>query len=216
MTALDHIQTIPLISEQSSTAECVQLMLQLGCSDLPVWKEDKLYGTVLLRDCVKAPSETIKEHIIPGFASAYFNTHILDLLSLYNETPFDTMAILGEEFQFMGVVTRKSLLKCFSEGLTVEQSGSVIVAEMATHQYSSSELARIIESENVQILGLWLENVPDSGRIRVNIKLNTRNAERVINSLLRFNYEVIATFGDEDYKENVEKRFQSLMKYLDI
>ena len=33
---------------------------------------------------------------------------------------------------------------------------------------------------------------------------------------MRFNYEVIASFGDDDYKENVEKRFQALMKYLDI
>ena len=64
------------------------------------------------------------------------------------------MAILGEQFEFVGVMTRKALLKCFSEGLTVEQSGSVIIIEMATHQYSSSEISRIIESENAQILGL--------------------------------------------------------------
>jgi hypothetical protein len=140
----------------------------------------------------------------------------MDILNLYNDTPFDSMAVLGEDFEYMGILTRKTLLRAFGSGLTVEQTGAVIIIEMATHQYSSSEISRIVESENAQILGLWLENIPDSARIRASVKINSKNAERIISSLMRFNYEVIASFGDDDYKENVEKRFQSLMKYLDI
>ena len=70
--------------------------------------------------------------------------------------------------------------------------------------------------QGAQILGIWLTNKEGSGRIQVSIKLNTQNAERIINSLQRFGHEVIAIFGDEDYKDNVESRFESLMKYIDI
>ncbi|MBR9860690.1 CBS domain-containing protein [bacterium] len=216
MNALDHIVNIPLVDEKSSRQECIDVMFDLSCFDLPVFKDNKLHGTIRLKECIESKDEKITDLIIPGFASAYFNTHVLDLLSVYEETPFDSIAVLGDEFEYIGIITRKALIQCLSRSLTVDQVGAVLVVEMATHQYSSSEICRIIESENAQLLGLWIENVPDSGRIRANLKVNTKNAERVISSLLRFNYEVIASFGDDDYKENVEKRFQSLMKYLDI
>jgi hypothetical protein len=103
-----------------------------------------------------------------------------------------------------------------ADSITIGQEGAVLIVETASHQYSSSELSRIIEGENGQLLGLWLDNVPESGRIRASLKVNTSNAERIISSLVRFGYEVIATFGDLDYQELVEKRYQSLMKYLDI
>jgi CBS domain-containing protein len=216
VTTLDYILTVPEITENSSPADCMEIMLSNSCSDLPVFQDHKLIGSILLKDCIGLEDADIKSKVIPGYASVYFNTHIMDILNLYNDTPFDSMAVLGEDFEYMGILTRKTLLRAFGSGLTVEQTGAVIIIEMATHQYSSSEISRIVESENAQILGLWLENIPDSARIRASVKINSKNAERIISSLMRFNYEVIASFGDDDYKENVEKRFQSLMKYLDI
>ena len=98
----------------------------------------------------------------------------------------------------------------------MNQGGAILLVEMASYQYYSSELARLIEGEGAQLLGLWLNNVAESGRIQASLKLNIKNAERIINSLQRHGYETIASFGDEDYKENVENRFQSLMKYIDL
>ena len=115
-----------------------------------------------------------------------------------------------------GKITKTNVLEALAQSLTVGQVGAVLVLEMAAHQYSTSEISRIIESEGSQILGIWLTNKEGSGRIQVSIKLNTQNAERIIKSLQRFSYEVIAIFGDEDYRDNVESRFESLMKYIDI
>mgnify|MGYP000185352050 FL=1 len=124
--------------------------------------------------------------------------------------------MLNDELQWIGIITKTAAIEALGQSLTVNQGGAILLVEMASYQYSSSELARLIEGEGAQLLGLWLNNVAESGRIQASLKLNIKNAERIINSLQRHGYETIASFGDEDYKENVENRFQSLMKYIDL
>ena len=77
-------------------------------------------------------------------------------------------------------------------------------------------MRRIIEGEGSKVLGLWLHKDEDSARIKVTVKINTSNVERIINGFDRFGYDIIATFGDEDYKDNIDRKFQSLMKYIDL
>lgn len=216
MIAQECIQTIDPIQTTADRKACIELLQDLKCFELPVLKDGKLIGKIELDELLFSEDETIENLISDGFASAYFNTHIFDVLRIFKEGNSDSCAVLGAEFEFLGVVTKLAALDSLSDSLSVEQQGAIVMIEMATSQYSSSEISRIVESENAQLLGFWLENVPDSGRIRASLKLNTKNAERIIASLSRFNYEVIASFGDDDYKENVEQRYQSLMKYLDI
>ena len=216
MIAQEFVHTILPIGLNSTTDDCLTTMLKLSCFQLPVLKGDKLVGSIGLEDCMDNPNQSIEKFVQEGFASVYYNTHIFDVMRVFNEAQSDCSAVLGSEFEFLGVITKSDCEDAIASSLTVEQQGAIVMIEMATSQYSSSEICRIVESENAQLLGLWLENVPDSGRIRASLKLNTKNAERIISGLIRFNYEVIASFGDDDYKENVGKRFQSLMKYLDI
>ena len=191
-------------------------MMDNLCYELPVMKEGKLYGTVQLDECIHSKDETISNLVDPGYASVHFNSHIFDVLRIFNESNADVCGVLGENFEWIGIVTKTRVLEALSQSLTSLQTGAVLIVEMAAHQYSSSQISRIIESEGAQLLGLWLTDVADSSRIRASLKLNTQNAERIIGGLQRFNYDVIATFGDDDYKENVERRFESLMKYIDL
>jgi acetoin utilization protein AcuB len=216
MIAADYAKHIAQITEKSTPKECINLMFDNHCFELPVFKENKLFGTVELDECLHTDAPTIEHLINSGFASVYYNTHLFDVLRIFNESKESTCAVLDENMELYGILTETAVLEAISHSLSVEQGGAIVVIEMASHQYSSSEITRIAEGEGAQVLGLWLHNLPDSGRIRASLKLNTKNAERIIGSLRRFNYEVIASFGDEDHKANVELRFQSLMKYLDI
>ena len=216
MNTLEYIQEMKAPDKLGSREDCIDLMLGVRCFELPVVEQKQVIGKVLLEDCLNSQEQTIETMVEPGFPQVYYHSHVFDLLKVMREGGSSLCAVVNKDFEYMGVVTRESVVNALAGSLSTEQPGAVIMIEMSTHQYSSSEIARIVESENAQVLGLWLENVPDSGRIRASIKVNTINAERIISSLIRFNYEVIDTFGDDDYKENVEKRFQALMKYLDI
>ena len=207
---------IPEITEDFGRLDCLDLMLELECFELPVLKNGKVHAKVRLEDCLNSESKTIKDFIELGCPFVLVGSHLFDVIHILNTSELSVCAVLDEEMNMLGVITKHVALNRMARSISIEQAGAVIIIEMASHQYSSSEIARIIESENAQLLGLWMESVPESSRIRVSLKINTSNAERIINSLTRFNYEVIATYGDLDYKEKVEKRYQALMKYLDI
>lgn len=216
MIAIDYISSLTLVDENTSTKECIELMMNNLCYQLPVLKNSRLYGTVDLDECLHSEEDTIEHLIDSGYAQVHFNTHLFDTLRVFNESKANIVCVLGQENEWIGMLTKSNVIEAIAHSLTIDQTGAIIVIEMASHQYSSSEVCRIIESEGAQLLGLWITNVAGSGRIRASLKLNIQHAERVILSLQRFNYEVVAAFGDDDYKENVEKRFQSLLKYLDI
>jgi len=214
--ALDYISSLAPARENDEVKTCIDLMLNNLCYQLPVLKDGKLYGTIDLDECIYTQDETIENLIDVGFASVHFNTHLFDVLRVFNDSKANVVCVLGEDLEWIGMLTKTNVIEAIAHSLTIDQLGAVVVIEMAANQYSSSEICRIVESEGAQLLGLWITNVQSSGRVRASLKLNVQHAERVIGSLQRFNYEVVAAFGDDDYKENVERRFQSLMKYLDI
>jgi acetoin utilization protein AcuB len=216
MIVADYILPILPVNEDSSRKECMNIMMDNLCYELPVLRDNKPYGKVQLDECIHSNDDTIKSIVDYGHTSVHFNSHLIDVLHVFNESKANTCCVLDENFQWIGMVTKTAVIEGLAQSLTVSQKGSILLTEMAPHQYSSSEIARIIEAEGSQILGLWITNLQESGRIRVSIKLNTKNAERIINGLQRYGYEVIAAFGDDDYKENVEHRFQSFMKFIDV
>ncbi len=212
----DYILEIEPLGVNTNRQEAIDAMLDLKTFQLPVLKDNELYGTVDLDECIYSSEDTIEQLIDPGYLSVHFHAHTFDVLNLIQEAQTDVCCVLNEDKSWVGLVTKNDLLKGIASSLTSSQDGVIILAEMASHQYSASEISRIIENEGSQLLGLIIENVPESGRIRASLKLNTKNAERIVTSLRRYGYDVIFIFGDEDYKENVEKRFESLMKYIDI
>ena len=215
MNTQEHVIDIPLLQEDSSVQECLNAMLDVECFELPVIKDGKVYGKIILEDLLDQEG-TIANSIEQGFPCVALHTHLFDVMRVMRETNASVCAVLDGSGDFVGIITKQIVLNRLSHAISVEQVGAIVVVEMASHQYSSSEIARIVEGENAQILGMWMQQIESSGRVRISIKLNTVNAERIVNGFMRFNYEVIATFGDQDYREKVEKRYQSLMKYLDI
>lgn len=215
MTVADYILPVLSIDMDTLREACVEQMMDNLCYELPVFKDGHLYGTIQLDECIHSREKTIKSLVEPGYSSVHFRAHLIDVLRIFQESKANVCSVLDDNREWCGIITKTAVLGGLAQSLTVGQAGAILVVEMAAHQYSSSEMTRIIEGEGAQLLGLWLTSLAESGRIRASLKLNTQNAERIISGLQRYGYEVIAAFGDDDYKANVEHRFQSFMKYID-
>ncbi len=186
------------------------------CFELPVQKNNRLFGSVTLDDCISSKEKSIEKLVSPGFLSVHYQMHLFDVLQIFKSSPKNVCAVLGENQEWVGILTKNQMINSLSQTLSIEQNGSILILEMSSAQYSTNELSRIIEGEGSKVLGLWLHKDEDSARIKVTVKINTSNVERIINGFDRFGYDIIATFGDEDYKDNIDRKFQSLMKYIDL
>ena len=216
MIAASSTYTIPDINEKTSPTVCIEVMMDAQCFELPVQKNNRLFGSVTLDDCISSKEKSIESLISPGFLSVHYQMHLFDVLQIFKSSPKNVCAVLGENQEWIGILTKNQIINSLSQTLSIEQNGSILILEMASAQYSTNELSRIIEGEGSKVLGLWLHKDEDSARIKVTVKTNTSNVERIINGFDRFGYDIIATFGDEDYKENIDRKFQSFMKYIDL
>ena len=100
--------------------------------------------------------------------------------------------------------------------LSLDKQGGLIILEMSINDYSLTEIANIVESNNVKVLNMVVMNHPESTLIDVVLKLNTNEPGGVIQTFERYDYQVKAVIDEEFDKDELKERYNSLMKYLNI
>jgi hypothetical protein len=98
----------------------------------------------------------------------------------------------------------------------INQPGSIIVLEMSQNDYSLSEIAQIIESNDAKILSMYITASIDSTLMDVILKINKQDLGAIIQTFNRYNYSVKASYGEEEDPEDLKDRFDSLMNYLNV
>ncbi len=87
---------------------------------------------------------------------------------------------------------------------------------MAPHNFSISELGRIVESNDARIIHLntWTDNT--NGQLMIAIKINKTDLQDVLASFERYEYNVVQYFGENLSEEELRLNFDHLMNYLNI
>ena len=125
--------------------------------------------------------------------------------------------MLDENNHFKGVITTTDLIKDIAGFSSMDQPGGIIVLEMIERDYSLSQIAQIVESNNVKVLSMYISSPSDSTRLEVTLKVNTTDLLALIRTFERYNYEVKTWVTTNDSIDRFySERFDLLMKYLNI
>ena len=81
---------------------------------------------------------------------------------------------------------------------------------------SFTEISRIVESNDAQILNCFISSHKDLNQIEVTLKINKIDLEDISHSLERDEYVIKATFHQSSRKEDLQQRYESLMHYLNM
>ncbi|MDO8897737.1 MAG: CBS domain-containing protein [Bacteroidales bacterium] len=152
--------------------------------------------------------------LVKPFVNEY--QHIYDVLRIMQQNHLTLIPVVDEHEKYLGSVTLQSLLEHFAESLSVTEPGGVIVLEMSLNDFVLSEIARIVESNDTKILSFFIHSDKDSTKIEVTLKLNRKEIAPIIQTFTRFNYNIVASFSENDDVEDLRDRFDSLMNYLNI
>ncbi|MEN8811114.1 MAG: acetoin utilization protein acuB, partial [Flavobacteriales bacterium] len=82
--------------------------------------------------------------------------------------------------------------------------------------YSLSQIAQIVESNNARILSSFITSSDDSSQIDVTIKLNKKELGAILQTFQRYDYAVIETYQKDDDFDELKNRFDNLMNLLDL
>ena len=94
---------------------------------------------------------------------------------------------------------------------------SLIVIECSLIDYSLTDIARIVESNNAHVMNLFVLPIVDGNTLLISIKLNLIDVSPVLMSLERFNYKIVYYLMKEGVVTDTHKeRLDELLYYLDM
>ena len=197
--------------------KALSLMDDLRISHLPVIRNQFYLGLISENEILQWQStdELIEEHL-PNLMAPFVlrSQHLFDIIEILEANSLSVVPVLSEEKKYVGAISNRKLLYTIAKSAAVQNIGRVIVLEMNHNNYSMSEIASIIESNNAKILSSYITSVPDSTKMELTIKINITELDSIIADLRRFEYKVMASYNDGNSKDDLMERYESLMRYL--
>ena len=192
-------------------------MDQFRVNHLPIVKNNFYLGIISDKEINnwESKKDAISEHI-PNIVSPHVleNQHLFDIIETVEKNNLSVVPVLDEKQLYLGVITNRKLLYTIAKSATIQSAGGVIVLEMNTNDYSLTEIASIIESNNTKILSSYVISKPNSTKIEVTLKLNKTDINTIIKDFKRHEYTVSASYKEQASDHDFKERYDSLMRFL--
>ena len=189
-------------------------------SDLPVVEGNELAGSIRESDVYSMSDPDMplsKQKIALTHDFVYEHQHIFDVVKSMVASGLTVLPVVSEQEKYAGCITISRVLPYLANMLSVENPGAIIVIELNQNDYVLSEIAGIVESQDMKIMNLFINALNDSTKIDVIIKVNTVEIQSLLQTFNRYNYIIKATYTeDEKMYDDLRDRYDTLMKYLSI
>jgi CBS domain-containing protein len=221
MLAKDLIsEVVPSLKTSDPGQTALNWMEIFRISHLPIVNNLDFLGLISDTDIydMNQPEEPIGNHTLTLF-KPYVTTeqHLFEVIGLAARLKLTVVPVLDEKLHYKGVITTTDLVRYMAGISSMDQQGGIIVLELIERDYSLSQIAQIVESNNVKVLSMYITSPPDSIRLEVTIKVNTNDLVSVIRTFERYNYAVKTWVTSDDSMDKFySERFDLLMKYLNI
>ncbi|QIH35193.1 CBS domain-containing protein [Sphingobacterium puteale] len=207
------------IQKADSIQQALEKLQDMLCKELVVLNGDEYIGFVnesilLDADNEEAPISAIKINTAP--IQLKFNQHPYDglvMMTVYNSS---LVPILDQDNKYVGVSTQLDILKAISLIQSQNESGAIIVLSIGLHDFSLSQIAHLVESDNCRILNCATKINLESDSIEVTLKVDKSNINALLNSFLRHNYIIMETHNTVAAFDDTAERYQQLMNYINI
>ncbi len=211
---------IPPLKLTDTTAHALLWMDEFRCNQLPVVNNGEFLGLVsedLILDQEVAVSLIKELELECSHCKVDQSTHFYDIIKLASGNDIELVGVVNSKNEFVGVITMKDTISALSQTLAVQSVGAVLIISLKSIDYSLSEISRLVESEGYKILSSSIKNdASKNDMLKLTIKVNSEDVARLIATLERFDYKIIAQLGDRENPNKDQERLDILFKYLDI
>ena len=114
------------------------------------------------------------------------------------------------------MVSYNELLRYASSFMSLNEPGGLIVLEIASNNYSFSEISKLVEQNDAQITQLNTSNDGETGMMQITIRINKPEVSDIVATFQRYDYSVKYFIGEEMYENELRSNFDNLMNYLKI
>jgi len=189
-------------------------------SHIPVVNDSKYMGLIsdkIIYDLnlLEVPIETQLDKL--NTSHVHRGQHIFEIAMLMYKLKLSVLPVLDADHYYLGAITLYDLARRFAKLFSLEEIGGVIILEMNVNNYSLSEISQIVENNDVKILSCFMDRKHGTNVLDVILKLDKDDLSPLIQSFMRYNYNVKAVYLDNsELKDLYKDRFDQFMKFMNI
>lgn len=220
MIALDLISdAIPPVKTSDTIQKVLDRMVEFRLNHLPIVNDVQFLGLIAEDDMIEAmdyntPIGALSLSLLNPYVLE--SQHIYDAIRVFYEQKVSVVPVLDHKMDYLGLISINSMTEHLATITSVSNPGGIIVLEIGNKDNSLAHISQIVESENAQILSSYTNQIADSTKIEITIKVNKTDISAIVSSFLRYDYVILATYNFSDRNNAVSDRFDSLMNYLSI
>lgn len=211
------IDTIDVFTVDHSIGKIVDFFKDTTFSHVAITEDDKFLGIVGEED-VQGYEQDKKVGDYRYDLEAFFvrkDTNWLDVLETFARNEANILPVLGEDNKILGYYDLTDIVSYFIDTPFFTEPGGVIVVAKGIKDYSFSEIAQIVESNNTRIIGAFITDIRNDV-IQITIKIGTTNLNEVLQTFRRYSYNVLFGNSDDLFLEDLKQRSDYLEKYLNV
>ena len=212
--------SIPSVTLSDSASKVLSLMEVFRVSHLPVVVDHQYLGVISDKEIFDAgdfdaplasfvPDQLLKPHIYPF-------QHIFEVAAVASGFGVTIVPVLSEEHIYLGSISRYDLCNLLTALFSPNEPGGIIELQMCEKDYSLSQITQIIEGNDARVLSLYTWKPSGSTtELNVTIKVNQVDLSAIIQTLTRYNYNILSTFMDQTpLKSLMDDRYDQFMRYI--
>jgi predicted transcriptional regulator len=206
---LNYLQTVK---------EALNVMSDLKLPQMPVVKDGLYVGMLMEEDLLDADAkETLANFqydLLPF--SVIGNDHFLTAARLNAEQRLKIVPVITAEKEYLGSIIEEDLLKQFVRLNGALEKGALLVLSMNPSEYSTGQLAKLVETNDALITQLNTFNDEITGKLIVTVRINKEEISDILSTFQRYDYQVIFHAGQEQYENELRRNYFHLMNFLEM
>jgi Mg/Co/Ni transporter MgtE len=201
----------------ATVADASDIFLDIDYSHFPILDQDVFLGSISKEDTeLFLGTDTINNH--KHNLTRFFvrnDKNWFDVLEEFSKNHTNILPVLDDKNNYLGFYELEDVLHFFNETTFVKENGSTIIVEKETTDVAFSQICQIVESNNAQLLGVFISN-NSATKTEITLKISQNNFNEIIQTFRRYNYRILSEHQEDSYLADLKERSDYLNKYLNI
>ena len=210
--------SIPFARFTDTVGYALEIMQENKTDRLPVVEDGYFKGIItenILLECDDFQRlDFFKEHLLAYKLTE--DTHLFDVLKKSTDLSTFFIPIVNSKDEYIGITSPQRILTNITQNSLLSTSGGILVLELEARNYSLTEISKIVESNNAMVVFCMVSTTTNSGLLQVSLKINKNDLKDIQASFERYQYSIIAVFHQSEFEQQLQERYDSLMRYLEI
>jgi len=211
------INTVPIFEVSETLKEVIKFFEETTYSHVAVTENGVYLGLLSENDlpCFE-PEKSIEDfrYELDNFFVTR-ETAWLDVLEMFSRNEANILPVIDEDQLILGYYDLEDIVSVFIDTPFFKEPGAILVISTGIKDYSFSEIAQIVESNNARLLGAFITD-SENDLVQITLKIGTQSMNEVAQTFRRYNYTIVFGNSDDQFMEDLKQRSDYLEKYLNV